>query len=211
MKLRKGGESGGHLTEMGSFELDSDFLAQIAELVWVVCKCYFSVSQSMSHLAHTFQPQDTWLLHGLGRRIWIPWKWDEDICIYVILDILHRMKYMQQSQFTTQYMGVYRFSFFTWLFNLMSRDEYSWCSHKVTSIPLERCKSHSPLGPWAFLWRTDFRGSLQLSTATFSWLRCQCSLPMVFWTPTGHSHFHKGRRRIQGTGKIKAASKPLTQ
>lgn len=33
MKLWKGGESGGHLTEMGSFELDSDFLAQIAELV----------------------------------------------------------------------------------------------------------------------------------------------------------------------------------
>lgn len=44
----------GDLTEMGSFEPDSDCLAQATELGSVVCKCYF-YPLSTSHVAHILQ------------------------------------------------------------------------------------------------------------------------------------------------------------
>lgn len=169
----------GLLTEMGSFDLDSDFFCSDCRAGSSWLQMFISISRSRSYLAYIFPTQDTWPFHRLGRKICISWKWDEGIYIYVVLHILHRRKHIHSHW--SSLVRKFIFLVFYVTFYLVSREESSWYSHKVTTIHLEPCQSH--LGPRAFIWRIYFSPFLPFNIATFSWIRHQCSIPMVIWTP----------------------------
>lgn len=87
----------------------------------------------------------------------------------------------------------------------MSRVEYPWDSHKVTSIHVEPCQSH--LGPWTFLWRIYFIPSLPFNIVPFSWIRRQCSIPIVFWTPHSTLSFVS---EDEGSNEVESAKFPAS-